>query len=189
MKTIALTLFAAALGMAQGTPPSTVPATAQTPKYPARSASPAQKPAAKNSKGSPTKPAPDQKEKAQSQTQSIPAGATQVEPNLYRYTDSDGKTWNYRQTPFGISRWEETPASGEAAAPANSHVAPQGSAVKSEPVAVTDQGNSYRFEKKTPFGTSTWVRKKTELNAEEKALVAASNSDASQVADKSKEGK
>jgi hypothetical protein len=183
MKTIALTLFAAALGLAQGTPPSTVPITAQKPKYPARTASPAQKPAA-NSKGSPNKPAPDQKEKAQSQTQSIPAGATQVEPNLYRYTDSDGKTWNYRQTPFGISRWEEKPASSQL----SSQATPQASPAKSDPVAVTDQGDSYRFEKKTPFGTSTWVRKKTELNAEEKALTD-SPSAAGSVADKSKEGR
>ena len=39
----------------------------------------------------------------------IPAGAKLVEPNLYRYTDSNGKTWKYRQTPFGFSKWEETP--------------------------------------------------------------------------------
>jgi hypothetical protein len=187
MKTIALTLFAAALGLAQGTPPSTAPATAQTPKYPARTATPAHKPAAQNSKPSPTKPSPDQKEKAQSQTQSIPAGATQVEPNLYRFTDSDGKTWNYRQTPFGISRWEEKPASSQPTSDAQA--SPQANPVKSEPVAVTDLGDSYRFEKKTPFGTSAWVRKKTELNAEEKALTDSPSGAGSQVADKSKEGK
>src|SRR6202453_791272 len=133
MKTIAFTLFAAALGLAQGTPPSTIPVPAQKPKYPARAATPAQKPAAQNSKGSPNKPAPDQKAKAQSQTQSIPASATQVEPNLYRYTDSDGKTWNYRQTPFGISKWEETSAPAAQPAPESSHD-------KRAPVAVTDLG-------------------------------------------------
>jgi hypothetical protein len=187
MKTIALTLFAAALGLAQSTAPATARAMTHEPPYTSRG--PAQKAAAKNAKGTPTKPAPDQKARAQSQTQSIPAGATQVEPNIYRYTDSDGKTWNYRQTPFGISRWEEKPASGQQAPAADSHANPQGSSAKSEPVAVTDQGNSYRFEKKTPFGTSSWVRKKTELNADEKSLVAGPNSDAAQVADKSKEGK
>ena len=93
----------------------------------------------------------------------IPAGAKLVEPNLYRYTDSDGKTWNYRQTPFGISKWEEK--SSPAAQPA-----PESSQAKSVPVAVTDLGDSYRFEKKTPFGQSTWVRKKSALTDEEKAL-------------------
>jgi hypothetical protein len=36
-------------------------------------------------------------------------------------------------------------------------------------VAVTDLGDSYRFEKKTPFGQSSWTRKKSELTDEEKA--------------------
>jgi hypothetical protein len=38
----------------------------------------------------------------------LPAGATEVEPNLYRYTDAQGKTWMYRRTPFDrrlSSRW------------------------------------------------------------------------------------
>ena len=40
----------------------------------------------------------------------------------------------------------------------------------SQPIAVTDLGDSFRFEKKTPFGASTWTRKKSELTDEEKAL-------------------
>ena len=39
-------------------------------------------------------------------------------------------------------------------------------------MVVTDLGDSYRFEKKTPFGASTWIRKKSELNENEKALAA-----------------
>jgi hypothetical protein len=150
MKTIALTLFAAALGLAQsqsGTSTTAAPA----PK--AASTTQNKKPV------QPSKATPEQKAKAQTQTQSIPPGATQVEPNLYRYTDSNGKTWNYRQTPFGISRWEESSAPAAQPTPA-----------KNEPVVVTDLGDSYRFEKKTPFGQSTWVRKKSELTDEEKAM-------------------
>ncbi|MGA2877340.1 MAG: hypothetical protein ABSG13_00145 [Bryobacteraceae bacterium] len=156
MKTIALSLFAAALGLAQSQSGATAPA----PKDAAKPAAPVQKSAAQNKKPTqPSKPSPDQKVKAQAQTQSIPAGATAVEPNLYRYTDSNGKTWNYRQTPFGISKWEESSAPAQQPAPA-----------KNEPVVVTDLGDSYRFEKKTPFGESTWVRKKSELTDEERAL-------------------
>ena len=155
MKTIALTLFAAALGFAQsGTSTSTPPP--NTPKTEAT--------ATKKKPPQPAKQTPEQQAKAQrTQTQSIPAGAKLVEPNLYRYTDSDGKTWNYRQTPFGISKWEEK--SSPAAQPA-----PESSQAKSVPVAVTDLGDSYRFEKKTPFGESTWTRKKSELTDEEKSL-------------------
>jgi hypothetical protein len=157
MKTIALTLFVAALGFAQSQPDTSTPAK----KDKAKTAAPVQKPAAQNKKPAPPPAVPlsaDQKAKAQTQTQPIPAGATLVEPNLYRYTDSSGKTWNYRQTPFGVSRWEE------------SATASQPPPVKNEPTIVTDLGDSYRFEKKTPFGASTWIRKKSELTDEERAL-------------------
>jgi hypothetical protein len=154
MKTIAVTLIVAALGFAQSQSDATTPAKKEN----AKTAAPAQKSATQSKKpAQPSNPSPDQKVKAQTQAQSIPAGATAVEPNLYRYTDSNGKTWNYRQTPFGISKWEETSA-------------PQPVPAKNEPTVVTDLGDSYRFEKKTPFGASTWVRKKSELTDEEKDL-------------------
>ncbi len=176
MKTITLTLIAAVLGIAQS---QSSTSTAATPT--AKVATPAAKAAAKT-----TSNVPDKKP----QPPSIPAGAVQVEPYLYRYTDSSsGKTWMYRQTPFGVSRWEE-----------GSIPAPQPSADKGEPVVVTDLGDSVRFQRKTPFGFGTWVRKKTELTDEEKALLAGSNQASqpsssvsktadSQVADKTKEEK
>jgi hypothetical protein len=161
MKTIALTLLAAALGIAQSqsntSGQSNTSAPAAAPKAPPKAVSAQKK--------KPAQPTAQEKAAQQSQTQTIPAGATQVEPNLYRFTDSSGKTWNYRQTPFGISKWEET--STPAAQPT-----PPPAQVKSDPVVVTDLGDSYRFEKKTPFGTSTWVRKKSELTDEEKVLTA-----------------
>ncbi len=196
MKTLALTLFAAALGFAQSNPPvgitelpkaktkaapSAAPAAApgahnkpptgitQLPPANAKTAPARTAPAASKTKPKPTpaaKSASDRKAKAQSApTMAIPAGAKLVEANLYRYTDSNGKTWNYRQTPFGISRWEETSTPGAQPAP-RSEAAPSNQ--KSDPVAVTDLGDSYRFEKKTPFGHSSWIRKKSELTDEEK---------------------
>jgi hypothetical protein len=158
MKTIALTLLVTALGSAQSQYSKSVAA---------KEAELAAKAAAKarNQKPQPsqTKAPPPAHTKAKSQAQSIPAGATLVEPNLYRYTDSSGKTWMYRQTPFGVSRWEE-----------NSTPAPQPVA-KRDSVVVSDLGDSVRFEKKTPFGKTTWVRKKTELNDEEKTLLSGEN--------------
>ena len=90
--------------------------------------------------------------------QSVPAGATQIEPNLYRYVDAKGKVWMYRKTPFGISKWEDKPESQP--------VAPQ-----AVPVVVKDLGDSFQFERATPFGKSKWIRKKTELTDEEKEFV------------------
>lgn len=152
MKTIALTLFAAVLGMAQNQ---------SSPSAPATPTSKGAAPAAKAASKTPAK-APDKKPAAapKAAAQTIPAGAVLVEPFLYRYTDSGGKVWMYRQTPFGMSKWQES------ATPA-----PQPPPAKSEPVVVTDLGDSVRFERKTPFGGGTWVRKKTELTDEEKAWV------------------
>jgi hypothetical protein len=96
-------------------------------------------------------------------TQSIPAGATQIEPNFYRYTDTKGKTWMYRRTPFGFSTWEDKPD-------------PQPAVEETNPVVATDLGDSVRFERKTPFGDHQWVKKKTELTLEEKGILDASKS-------------
>jgi hypothetical protein len=181
MKTIALTLFVAALGIAQNQSSSSAGTTPVPSKATAPSKAPSQKPP-QASKASQQKAAP---ENAKAQAPTIPAGAVEVEPYLYRYQDPSGKTWMYRQTPFGLSKWEET-----------STPAPPQPAAKSEPVVVTDLGDSVRFEKKTPFGVGTWVRKKTELNDEEKALIdgstssqpapSVSNPASSEVADKTK---
>jgi len=89
----------------------------------------------------------------------IPKGATEVEPNLFRYTDPQGKTWFYRRFPFGVSKWEDKPTEQVA---------------KEEPLAgvVRDLGDRVEFQRRTPFGISKWVSKKTDLNADEKELLA-----------------
>jgi hypothetical protein len=86
----------------------------------------------------------------------IPAGAKQIEPYTYRYIDKDGKKWIYRQTPFGITRFEEKPSEKNVPDAADD-------------TKVTEEGDSLRFERQTPFGTTHWVRKKTELNEVERA--------------------
>ena len=155
MKTIALTLLGAALAFAQ-----TSTSTAANP--PSKQTDKAVPTVQRKKAAQSSKPSLDSKAKAQAQTPSIPAGAKLVEPNLYRFTDSNGKTWNYRQTPFGISKWEEKPAAAQPVA--------EPTRAKTEPVVVTDLGDSYRFEKNTPFGRSSWVRKKSQLTDEEKTL-------------------
>ena len=92
----------------------------------------------------------------------VPADAQEIQPYLYRSTDAHGKKWLYRQTPFGLSKWDDKPVDAAAAARA---------AENSVPVKVTDLGDSYRFEKDTPFGRTYWVRRKTELTEGETALV------------------
>lgn len=106
-------------------------------------------------------PAPSNKTAAAPALAGIPKGAVEIEPNLYRYTDAHGKAWLARMTPFGVSTWEDKPAP----------VAPVAE-VKDAPPTATDLGDSVRFQKKSPFGENTWVKKKSDLTEEEKDWLA-----------------
>mgnify|MGYP003623174207 CR=1 FL=1 len=82
-----------------------------------------------------------------------------MEPFLFSFTDTEGKKWFYRQTPFGVVKWEDKP------------VTTPPMADNTNPVIITDLGDSVRFLWKTPFGDQSWVRKKSELNDEEKGMM------------------
>lgn len=89
----------------------------------------------------------------------VPEGAVKVDNLTWRHTDAEGKSWTYRQTPFGLVRFE-TPEEEESEA----------EAIRSNSAGLKafDEGDEVRFEKQGPFGTYRWVRKKTELTDEEK---------------------
>ncbi len=89
----------------------------------------------------------------------IPKDAQRVDASTWRWVDGQGVAWIYRQTPFGINHYKEQQPQA-AAAPVK------------EPVKVTDLGASYRFERATPFGNQTWEKSKSELNENEKRIVA-----------------
>lgn len=93
----------------------------------------------------------------------IPEGAIRVEPYIYRYTDTQGRRWMYRQTPFGITKWEEKDAPKPAASDSL------------EPIVVTDLGDSVRFSHKYPFGEQVWTRKKAEFTDEDRAIMEQAN--------------
>lgn len=89
----------------------------------------------------------------------VPEGAERIEPYTYRHKDSEGTVWIYKETPFGVVRYEEKDK--PAAAP---------KATEADPLLKAfDEGEVVRFEKRTAFGKSTWRRKKTELTASERA--------------------
>jgi len=97
--------------------------------------------------------------KGAASTPTLPSGAKEVEPGLYRYTDAQGKTWMYRNTPFGLAKWEDKPVT---TAPVVQPVVP---------VSTTDLGDSIQFERQTPFGPQKWTKKKTDLTDDEKAYL------------------
>jgi hypothetical protein len=79
----------------------------------------------------------------------IPAGAEELAPSSYRFTDANGVRWLLRKTPFGVSAVEERSAGI---------------------VKATDNGDSVRFVQNTPFGSHSWERKKSELNESEREV-------------------
>jgi len=92
----------------------------------------------------------------------IPKDAVQTAPGFYRWTDKNGKVWTYRLSPFGVTRY---PADSVRDAGAKDG----GKEVDGLTTAV-EEGDSIRFERSTPFGKRTWVRKKTELDENEQKI-------------------
>ena len=93
----------------------------------------------------------------------IPAGAVETEPGTWRHTDAQGKTWNYRKTPWGVSRVEDR---GE-----KKEVRETEQHEEKAPISAVEDGDTVKFERAGPFGRYKWQRKKTELNDEEKAAL------------------
>jgi hypothetical protein len=85
----------------------------------------------------------------------IPPDAVANSDGSYSWTDKAGKKWIFNKTPFGISKMEDM-------GPAP--VSPSGDPL----LTVTDNGDTVRFERKSPFGNTKWEKKKTELNEDER---------------------
>jgi hypothetical protein len=97
--------------------------------------------------------------KAAAKAKALPAGlpkdAVSTEPGLWKHTDAKGQVWMYRQTPFGFSRYKPE------------DVAPVEDISEAALLQAVEDGDSVKFEKKTPFGTARWTKKKSELNGPE----------------------
>ncbi|HSM79588.1 MAG TPA: hypothetical protein VLT57_18245 [Bryobacteraceae bacterium] len=91
----------------------------------------------------------------------IPKGATQVDATSWRWTDAKGTAWIYRKTPFGFSRYREEDEKQRAMT----------QRAEVNPPKVTDAGDSYQFERTTPFGVQSWKKKKDSLTDSEKNMV------------------
>ena len=111
------------------------------------------------------KPAAKKAAPAKVQQITIPEGAVETEPYTYRYTDREGKKWLYRQTPFGVMRWEDKPDSPESAKRSQEETARL-----IDTTTAAEDGDAIRFVRATPFGPMKWQRKKTELNDVERAV-------------------
>ena len=114
-------------------------------------------PASAQQKGAATKTgsAPAAKVTGPPQPVTIPKDAVEIQPGVWEAKDAEGKTWHYRKTPFGIRKYEPENPSSKLEEDAKR-------------IKATDLGDKVRFERRTPFGSSTWEKKKSELNEVEK---------------------
>ena len=80
----------------------------------------------------------------------LPKQAVAISPGTYTYTDPQGKKWIYRQTPFGLAKFEdrERPASDQ-----------EGEQKRIEQTRAFEDGDSVRFERPGPFGVDRWKQK------------------------------
>jgi len=116
----------------------------------------------------------------------VPKEARQTGPVEFKLTDRGGKNWVFRQTPFGIQKAEDKAQdaqsdagtaerqTGEAAAvkPGTTMPTPFGATRSRDavPVRVTEDGDTLRFERQTPFGVQRWSKTKSELSEQETQL-------------------
>lgn len=112
----------------------------------------------------------------------VPKDATEIEPGVYKHTDSAGKTYRYKKTPFGVVKSPEREDKAEKAVnraestkadtSGDTTTATPFGDVKAPPPAqvikVSDKGDSLEFERPSPFGSYRWKRKKDDLNATER---------------------
>ena len=95
----------------------------------------------------------------------IPSNAVEVAPYTYRSIDPQGKAWIYRQTPFGISRTEDKPASAD-----DTKKIQESRDQMIQSTTAVEQGDSIHFVRNSPFGRTEWLKKKTDLNEVEQAV-------------------
>jgi len=93
-----------------------------------------------------------------------PAGSVALSPGLYAFRDRDGAPKVARRTPFGWSVQAAVEQPRPAAQPRRLADDPA--------VAVEEDGDWITFRRRTPFGDQVWRRRRGELTAMEKELVA-----------------
>jgi glucose/arabinose dehydrogenase len=102
------------------------------------------------------KPAPKAAPKAKPAPLTPPPDAQRISEGLWRARDAQGRTWIYKQTPFGMVRYEDD-AAKDAPAPAQPGIR-----------VLEASADRVVFERRTPFGSSTWTKAPSELEDEER---------------------
>jgi hypothetical protein len=89
----------------------------------------------------------------------VPAEAAPVSAGLWRWIDPQRKVWLFQESPAGLMKSEE---------PKDAATASGGGAdAVLDLMSVKEEGDALRFSRPGPFGTYSWVKKKTQLDKDE----------------------
>ncbi len=86
-----------------------------------------------------------------------PKGSIEIKPGVWEHRDEKGQVWWYRRTPFGLAK---LPPNDNAD---NTEIDKREAAY----LKAMEDGDTVKFERRTPFGVSRWTRKKSELKGAE----------------------
>jgi hypothetical protein len=93
----------------------------------------------------------------------LPAGAKQVAPNEWEYTDAQGKKWLYRRTPFTLAKLAlaDNPQTAQETEWDRNLV---------ESTTAVEMGDSIQFTRPGLFGMLKWTANKNRLDPMEKQV-------------------
>lgn len=97
----------------------------------------------------------------------VPVEALPIAEGVWRWIDPDKKVWMFQETPAGIMKTEEPKGGFPAVGPTGLKVAAERPDATLDLFSVKEEGDSLRFSRPGPFGTYSWVKKKTELDRDE----------------------
>jgi hypothetical protein len=89
------------------------------------------------------------------------AASALAQPKTESKSDKDQSSETTLSTPFGKARIDRSKLSKPAPKPTRIRL----------DLDVEMAGDSFKFSKKTPFGTNTWTRTEAELSTQERAIV------------------
>ncbi len=96
----------------------------------------------------------------------VPVEALPVSEGVWRWIDGRGKAWMFQETPAGLMKTEEA-AAKPGVTPTGVKVAETRTDATLDLITVKDEGETLRFSRPGPFGTYSWVKKKSELDKDE----------------------
>jgi len=96
----------------------------------------------------------------------VPEDAKPLPNGVWRWVDTNQKAWLYQETRNGLLKVEETDSAGPFAGP-NAKRVDNGADYVLDLMTVKEEGDSLRFTRPGPFGTYSWVKKKTLLDRDE----------------------